>query len=657
MSAGTPAVKRLFKGKLTPRQVSLLIVLFVFACTLTGRHAGLLQFLEFQAYDFFIRHQPKAATSDPIVLIEMTEADIHSPSLDYPIYDDKLAELLRKLETDQPAAIGLDIWRDIPVPKSGVGLHEFNQVLQSHSNIVAIFTLGGIAPPAVLKGNTDRIAFNDNFPVDVEVDRTIPKVRRSALFANLPSGESFDALPFRLAVLYLQRRGIEPKPDAGYARSFLLGKARLRPFQANDGAYVGAGTGEFQMLLDFKWPDNFTRYSVSEALSNRISPGSLRDKIVLVGINTPSVSDERVTPIRRDQRGIEVQALTINQLLREALEGEKPLRFWSDWLEDAWVLLWCLVGGAIGYHVRSPWRFGPESIACLLVLGGTGWVAFANGWWIPLAAPAVAYAPSAVFVTSYVSFQEKKQRGQLMQLFSRQVSPDIAQALWEQREEFLAGQRPRSQKLTATVLFTDLVAFSTTSEKMEPALLMDWLNEYMEAMATVIMAHQGVVEKYIGDAIMAVFGVPLPRTSQEEIRQDARNAVRCALAMRIKMGELNAQWKARGLPVSGMRVGIHTGPLVAGSLGSSERQEYTVIGDSVNTASRLESFSLAFAGPESRDTGSRCRILISQATHLFLGDEFQTREVGNMILKNKNEPVTIYAVITEPTTALAKSAK
>ena len=411
------------------------------------------------------------------------------------------------------------------------------------------------------------------------------------------------------------------------------------------------------MLLDFKCPERFTRYSVGEALSGHIPPGSLRDKIILIGMNTPSVLDERVTPIHRNHLGVEVQALTVNQLLRQALEGEKPLRFWKDWVEDAWALLWCLIGGAIGYHVRSPWRFGPESIACLLVLGGTAWVAFANGWWIPLAAPAVAYAPSAVLVTSYVSFREKKQRGQLMQLFSRQVLPDIVQALWEQREDFLAGQRPRSQKLTATVLFTDLVAFSTTSEKMEPDLLMDWLNEYMEAMATVIMAHQGVVEKYIGDAIMAVFGVPLPRTSQEEIKQDARNAVRCALAMRTKMGELNAQWKERGLPVSGMRVGIHTGPLVAGSLGSSERQEYTVIGDSVNTASRLESFSLAFAGPESRDTGSRCRILISEATHLFLGDEFQTREVGNMILKNKNEPVTIYAVITEPTTALAKSAK
>jgi adenylate cyclase len=654
MSAGTPAVKRLFKRKLSPRGVSLLIVLFVVTCALTARHLGWFQSLEFHAYDFFLRHQPKADTSDPIVIVEMTEADIHNPLLDWPIYDDRLAELLGKLVSAKPAVIGLDIWRDIPVPKHGVGIHDFNQVLLSNANIIPIFTLGGIAPPEVLKGNPDRIAFNDNFPVDVKVNTNLPVVRRSMLFGTSHSGENYYSLPFRLAMIYLERKGIQPELDPADAKVLRLGKARLRQFQANDGAYVGADAAGWHMLLDFKCPDRFTRYSVSDALSGGIPPEILRDNIVLIGVNTQSVFDERVTPINRRHLGVEVQAMTINQLLRHALEGEKPLQYWNDWTEDVWVVLWCLVGGSLGYKVRSPWRFGPESVAALFVIGGFAWVAFSHGWWIPLAAPAIAYAPAAVLVTSYVSYQEKKQRGQLMQLFSRQVSPDIAQALWEQREEFLAGQRPRSQKLTATVLFTDLVAFTSTSEKMEPDLLMDWLNEYMEAMATVIMAHQGVVEKYIGDAIMAVFGVPLARTSEEEITQDARNAVRCALAMRLKIGELNAQWKERGLPVSGMRVGIHTGPLVAGSLGSSERQEYTVIGDSVNTASRLESFSLALPGPESPDTGSRCRILISEATRRLLGDEFQTREVGDMILKNKKAPVTIYAVITEQTGGSAK---
>src|SRR5436190_12104104 len=124
MTAGPPAVKWFFKWKPSPLVVSLLIVLFICFCILVIRHLGWLQSLEFQAYDFFIRHQPKSTTTDPIVLVEMTEADIHNSSLDWPIYDDKMAALLRSLEGDQPAVIGLDIWRDIPVPKYGLGIYE-----------------------------------------------------------------------------------------------------------------------------------------------------------------------------------------------------------------------------------------------------------------------------------------------------------------------------------------------------------------------------------------------------------------------------------------------------------------------------------------------------------------------------------------------------
>src|SRR5262245_8696267 len=217
MSAGIRAVKGFSKLASSPRTIGLLIVLFVFLCTLVVRHMGWLQFLEFHAYDFFIRHQSKSTTSDPIVLVEMTEADIHNSSLDWPIYDDKMAALFRNLEADQPAVIGLDIWRDIPVPKSGVGIREFNQVLLTYSSIIAIFThsntlkgIAGIAPPEVLKSNTDRIAYNDNLIIDDQVDNTIPKVRRTELFDRSPSGESYDALPFRLALIYLQRKGIEP---------------------------------------------------------------------------------------------------------------------------------------------------------------------------------------------------------------------------------------------------------------------------------------------------------------------------------------------------------------------------------------------------------------------------------------------------------------
>src|SRR4029079_6909837 len=142
----------------------------------------------------------------------------------------------------------------------------------------------------------------------------------------------------------------------------------------------------------------------------KIPRASLRDKIVLVGINSPSVSDERVTPISYSHKGVEVQSLTILQLLRAALNGEQFLAYAPDWQEDIWMLAWCLLGGVIGFRLRSPWKFAAAIIVSTAFLA---WVAqrfFAAGIWIPLAAPMVAFLPAAALVTSYISFQENRNR-------------------------------------------------------------------------------------------------------------------------------------------------------------------------------------------------------------------------------------------------------
>lgn len=629
----------------------LLIVLLVFVFSLFVVQRGWLQFLEFWVYDKMVLRQPKAASSEPIVLVEMTEKDIQNPELDYPIYDNKLADLLNILAADGPAAIGLDIWRDMPVPKSGVYLNQLNEALLSHSNIVAIYTLDGIKPPAILQSRPDQLGFNDNFVVDTLGDK---RARRTLLYDSGPAGESYDSVAFRLALIYLQQRGIQPASVSDNPNAMQLGKGRIRPLEPNDGVYVraaigghGGGTnGSCQILMDFKCPDKFTRFTVSDALAGKISRGSLKDKIVLIGMNTPSVQDNVPTPLRFNHRGVEVQGMVVHQILRVALEGTKPLRFWNDWVEAGWALLWCLLGGAIGYWIRSPVRFTLLLAAGIGALVAMGLALFSAGWWIPIVWPAMTCLPAAALLTSYISYEERRQRGVLMQMFSREVSPDIAQALWEQRDHFLEGNRPHPQKLTATVLFTDLKGFSTTSEMLDPEHLISWLNEYMSAMAQVVMANHGVVEKYIGDSVMALFGAPLARKSQEEIEQDARNAVRCALAMGKEMERLNAEWKGRGLPACTMRVGIHTGQLVAGSLGSAERQEYTVIGDSVNTASRLESFDKE--GETMIIPRGNCRILVSEATKSLLGEEFRTLLIGEMNLKGKGQTVRIFCVLTKP---------
>ena len=338
-----------------------------------------------------------------------------------------------------------------------------------------------------------------------------------------------------------------------------------------------------------------------------------------------------------------MHAQIVSQFLRSALEGSRQIAVISDTQEAAWTLLWGIMGGALGLWMRSPSRFFLSAASGLLILSLGAYYAFLSGWWIPSVPPAMAWLGSAAIVTAYMLSLEKKERALLMQLFSRHVAPEVAETIWEQRDQFMDGGRPRSQKFTVTVLFTDLRGFTSVSERMDPQALLDWLNVYMEAMAQLVMSHGGVVDNYIGDSIKADFGVPLPRTTEAAISRDAVAAVDCALAMEKELKHLNTVWQQQDLPTVEMRIGIFTGPVVAGSLGSAQRLKYTTVGDTVNIASRLESFDKDLVDPELAD--SPCRILIGETTLRYLGHQFQTKIVGEADLKGKDERVTIYRVI------------
>ena len=250
---------------------------------------------------------------------------------------------------------------------------------------------------------------------------------------------------------------------------------------------------------------------------------------------------------------------------------------------------------------------------------------------------------SSMTSTAIEHSREKGQRTVLMQLFSKHVSPQVAEALWEQREQFLEGGRPKSQSLTVTAMFTDLQGFSTMSEKQEPEVLMKWLNTYMDMVTTTVMEHGGVVDDFFGDGVKINFGVPVPRTTEDEIARDAINAVTCALSMETKMIALNTTMAAQGYEPLHMRIGIYTGPAVAGSLGNADRMKYTTLGDTVNTAARLESFSKELNLPhlETRP----CRILIGESTRRYLRDQFELQQVGNMELKGKATKITTFCVL------------
>ncbi len=620
----------------SPAAVSLLIGVVVFFCVMGVRGAGGLQSLELYAYDLFLELQPAAPPDSRIVIVEITENDIQTLG-SWPLTDATIARLLEILTSHGPRAIGIDIYRDIPVPP---GREKLDAILLGEGAIVMVEKFGdensaGVPATEVLRG-TEQVGFND-----IIIDRD-GVVRRGLIFMD--DGETvFFSFALRLAMLYLQEEGIFPQPgepDPAYLR---LGQTTYRPFEPDDGGYVGADALGYQTLLDFKGGP-FRSFTLTRVMSGKVQPEAFRGKVALVGVTAVSVNDIFHIPFNNDPRsdervfGVALHARAVSQFIRGALYGQKPVSIISDAKEWTWALLWSLIGAVLGRFVRSPWRFSILAAVGALIIALSGYLALSDGVWIPVAPPVITYLISASLVTAYMSNQEKAQRAILMQLFSKHVSPDVAEDIWKRRDQFLEGGRPRSQRLTATVLFTDLKGFTSVSERFEPQALMDWLNEYMDAMSGAVIENEGVVNKYIGDAIMAVFGVPLARASEHEIRRDAANAVACALAMEEKLNRLNAGWEEEGLPTAKMRVGVFTGPLVAGSLGGSDRLEYTVIGDTVNTASRLESFDKDLA-PE-----SVCRILIGEATLKRLDNRFHVEKVGEVHLKGKEERVTVYLV-------------
>jgi adenylate cyclase len=266
------------------------------------------------------------------------------------------------------------------------------------------------------------------------------------------------------------------------------------------------------------------------------------------------------------------------------------------------------------------------------------YLAFLRGWWIPMIPPLLALVGSGIAITGYIANQERQERQTLMNLFGRHVTPKIADEIWRSRDELITQGQLIGQKMTATILFADIRDFSAIAESMEPDRLMFWLNEYMNTMADTVLSHDGIIDKFIGDAIMAGFGVPLARTHESEIAQDAILAVSCALEMAEKLRSLNQKWRLDGQPTVSMRIGIATGVVVTGSLGSSQRMDYTTLGDTVNIAARLESYDKSFAQ-------GLCRILISDNTYHYIQDLFPTDLVGHVQLKGRQKSVDVYQVL------------
>jgi len=635
----------------SPLVAAVAIGIVVAGLVLALRGQGLLQPADLALYDQYLALAPVPAQKDPhVAILAITEQDIAELG-QYPLSDHLVASALRNLLDGGARVVGLDVHRDIPIDP---GTEELDSLLRGEDRIVAVYLFGTqrdqrVPGPAALRG-TERLGFNDVLP-DGDT------VRRGLLFLDDGRDDVGWSFALRLALAWLAGAAVQPAPAPENPEWLRLGPTSIPPFSSDDGGYVGQDDAGYQMLVDFRnAARGFDTFRLGPLLRGEIDPARIRDRIVIIGVTAESLPDFFHIPIARGAsigkswsgveshgiHGVELHGHFASQLVRFGLGESQPLRVLSDLQEALLVLLAAALGCALA-------RFGSSGalVVALLVVAGVGLIfaagaiAFRAGVWVPVAGPELAWLGSFGLVVAWSSSQERTQRATLMRLFSRHVSPEVADEIWRQRALFLGKDgRPPSRRLVATVLFVDMKGYTASAEKLDPETLMRWVNEFMEPMAELVVRHGGVVDDYFGDGIKANFGVPFARDSSEEVATDARRAATCALEMGATLARINASYRERGLPTVAMRIGINTGAVVAGSLGSADRLKYTVVGDAVVVAQRLEALDV-----EHDFDASPCRVLVSEETARHLGDAYRLESLGARALKGKDEQVGVYRLL------------
>jgi len=363
-------------------------------------------------------------------------------------------------------------------------------------------------------------------------------------------------------------------------------------------------------------------YSEEQILAKQppnIDPSSFRDKIVFVGVTATGLFDVFETPFSNGKMpGVQVHAAAADDILSGRFIDQA-----STGVRVATVTAAALAIGLVATLLPAWWA----TAATALFLAFVSWAAtsmFRNGYWLNLSQPVLASSVALFGGVAYQYFFEGREKRKMKKLFGRYVSKDVYDQLVANPSLARLGGNRREM----TVLFSDIRGFTAVSEHAQPEAIVGMLNEYFTRMVEIVFAHHGTLDKFVGDMVMALFGAPL------DDPRHADHAVEAALDMVDALGVLNARWQAEGRPALDIGIGINTGPMIAGNIGSNAIMSYTVIGDAVNLGSRLESLNKQYG----------TRIIISEATRKQLSFPCEIRALGDVVVKGKTEPVAIFEV-------------
>jgi adenylate cyclase len=588
-------------------------------------------------YDLITTLRPAPAGREhPIALVGIDEGDIDA--FGWPIDDAIICQAIDRITAAGATAVGLDIYRD-----RGVGPNQecLRQRFRDDPRLISINNVAeGIGP--VPGTPPQRQGFND---LVVDPDGV---VRRDLVHV---SGQDAATVSFPLRVL-------EVGKGALWMRQQLEKGTAPGPWlEPSSGGYQRLDAAGYQQMLVFDQPGSFPLWNLRQVLAQKPLPErAFRGRMVLIGSTAPSLRDLFPVPKTRFATdsslmlipGVEVHAQRLAALLdRYNGDHTRRIRTLPGWSDAVLELLAAALGLGLGEAFRQLRRSVlAVGLMAVLLVGGSVVLLLANVW-IGLAMPlaALVMMAGAAWLRRGAASQEQQQ--QIERLLGQTTSPAVARALWNQREQLLSDGRFEGRQLNVTVLMSDTCNFTTVSERLDPRSLLAWLNQGMSRFVPAITTRGGMVNKFTGDGLLAVFGAPL----SDGPEADALSAVEAALAIQSVVEELNEGLAERGEPAMHLRIGVHSGEVLAGSIGSSERLEYAVIGDAVNCASRLESV-------EKERQRNRCRVLVSAETRSLLPDDLALRWEGWGLvpLKGRQEPLEVWELlgaVVSPDTAPA----
>ncbi|MBD3314581.1 MAG: CHASE2 domain-containing protein, partial [Chitinivibrionales bacterium] len=372
----------------------------------------------------------------------------------------------------------------------------------------------------------------------------------------------------------------------------------------------------------------FEYYSFYDIMNERVH-GDLQGKIFIIGSSVANMFDIVSVPLDHVYPGVEVHASLMNSFLTDTFVTR--LTAWQD------LLILLLVGTIMGFisYMLKPLPGALLSFAFVFLYFLAAMTVFGtDNLWIEIARPTLSIILTFTAVMAYRYITEERDRKFLHATFKQYLSPELIDMMYRQKRTPRLG----GDEGIRTAYFTDIQGFSTFSEKLgSPTRLVELLNEYLTAMTDILLAHYGTLDKYEGDAIIAFFGAPMP------MEDHAQAACRTALGMQRALGNLRMKWRSEGdkwpaiVHNMRMRIGINSGPITTGNMGSAVRMNYTMMGDAVNLAARLESAAKQYG----------VYTLISDATFELVKNDFIARVVDKITVVGKSAPVTVYELLAE----------